>query len=183
MQIASASLAVETTAHNFNTPEYYPKTWFSAPVDVKPRTIVGQYWAARALVAETVLSTRVQHQKEVAEVRLGEEEKRTKEITALIQANELRQSRLEKFVAALVACLMVLFLVVLYMWMHDSPKTKAASHFTIPILSPFSSVVEHETGIISATSVTIFIVVMGILSYAIFRHWFSRRTVSTKARW
>jgi hypothetical protein len=87
--------------------------------------------------------------------------------------------------------------------MHESPKTKAASHFTIPILSPFTSVVsvvfvaryevelmifqitkvEHETGIISATSVTILIVVMGILSYAIFRHWFSRRMVSTKAPW
>jgi hypothetical protein len=77
MQIASASLAVETTAHNFNTPEYYSKTWFSAPVAAKPRTIVQQYWAARALVAETVLSTHVQHQKEVAEMRLGEEEKRT----------------------------------------------------------------------------------------------------------
>jgi len=161
MQIANASLAVA----------------------VKPRAIVEQYWAARALVVETVLSTRVQHHKEVAEVRLGEEEKRTKEITALIRANELRQNRLEKFVAALVACLMILFLVVLYIWMHDSPKTKAASHFTIPILSPFTSVVEHETGIISATSVTIFIVVMGILSYAIFRHWFSRRTVTTKVGW
>jgi hypothetical protein len=77
MQIASASLAVETTPHDFNTPAYYPKSWFSAPVAVKPRTIAEQYWAARALVSETVLSTRVQHQKEVAEMRLGEEEKRT----------------------------------------------------------------------------------------------------------
>jgi len=77
MQIASASIAVQTKAHSFNTAEDPRTTWFSAPAAAKPRTIVEQYWAARALVAETVLSTRVQHQKEVAEVRLGEEEKRT----------------------------------------------------------------------------------------------------------
>ncbi|OAX37137.1 hypothetical protein K503DRAFT_771802 [Rhizopogon vinicolor AM-OR11-026] len=178
MQIASASLAVETTAHNFNTSEYLQTTWFSAPAAAKPRTIIEQYWAARALVAETVLSTRVQHQKEVAEVRLGEEEKRTKEIAALVRANEQRQGRLEKFVAVLVACLVVLFFVVLRILLYDSQKTKGASHFTIPILSPFTSVVEHETGIISTKSVTIFIVVLGILSYATFRHWFSRRAAA-----
>jgi tryptophan-rich sensory protein len=78
-----------------------------------------------------------------------------------VWANEQRQSRLEKFVVrcitlfqvlvfrlqlkpyqlALVACLVVLFFVVLYVLLHDSPKSQAASHFTIPILSPFTSVV------------------------------------------
>lgn len=76
MQIASASLSVETMTHNFNTSEYPKTIWSSALAAVRPRTSVEQYWAARALVAETVLSTRVQHQKEVAEVRLGEEERR-----------------------------------------------------------------------------------------------------------
>jgi len=80
MQIASASLAVQTTAQQVNTLDYPRTTWFSGLATVKrlkPRTSIEQYWAARALVAETVLSTRVQHQKEVAEVRLGEEERRT----------------------------------------------------------------------------------------------------------
>lgn len=76
MQIASASLAVESTPTPNNTLEYSKATWYSAPATVKPRTFVEQYWAARALVAETVLTTRVQHQREMAEVRLGEEEER-----------------------------------------------------------------------------------------------------------
>ncbi|KAG1737546.1 uncharacterized protein EDB91DRAFT_482713 [Suillus paluster] len=175
MQIASASLAVERTSAHNGTLEYAKTTWLSAPAAAKPRTHVEQYWAARALVAETVLTTRVQHQKEMAEVRLGEEEKRTNQIAALVRANEQRQSRLEKFVVVLVACFMLLFLVLLYMLvLHDSPKSKGASHFTIPILSPFTSVVEHEIGAISARSVSVFIVVLGVLSYAIFRHWFSK---------
>ncbi|KAG2754375.1 hypothetical protein P692DRAFT_20827885 [Suillus brevipes Sb2] len=175
MQIASASLAVESTPTPNNTLEYSKATWYSAPATVKPRTFVEQYWAARALVAETVLTTRVQHQREMAEVRLGEEEKRTNQIAALVRASEQRQSRLEKFVVALVACFMLLFLALIYILLRDSPKSKSASHFTIPILSPFTSVVEHETGIISARLVSIFIVCLGILSYAIFRHWLSKK--------
>ncbi|KAG1769836.1 hypothetical protein EDD22DRAFT_868151 [Suillus occidentalis] len=175
MQIASASLAVERTSTSKNTLEYSKATWYSAPATAKPRTFVEQYWAARALVAETVLTTRVQHQKEMAEVRLGEEEKRTNQIAALVRASEQRQSRLEKFVAALVACLMLLFLALIYILLRNSPKSKSASHFTIPILSPFTSVVEHETGIMSARLVSIFIIGLGILSYAIFRHWLSKK--------
>jgi hypothetical protein len=71
---------VESTSTPNNTLEYSKATWYSAPATVKPRTFVEQYWAARALVAETVLTTRVQHQREMAEVRLGEEEKRTASI-------------------------------------------------------------------------------------------------------
>lgn len=80
MQIASASLAVERTSTSNNTLEYSKATWYSAPATARPHTFVEHYWAARALVAETVLTTRVQHQKEMAEVRLGEEEKRTASI-------------------------------------------------------------------------------------------------------
>lgn len=165
MQIASASLAVERTSTSNNTLEYPKASWYSAPAAAKPRTLVEQYGAARALVAETVLTTRVQQ-----EMRLGKEEKQTDQFAALLRASEQRQSRLEMFVAALVACFMLLFLALIFILLRDSPKSKGASHFTIPILSPFTSVVEHETGIISARFVSIFIIVLGILSYAIFRH-------------
>ncbi|KAG1900123.1 uncharacterized protein F5891DRAFT_1034357 [Suillus fuscotomentosus] len=174
MQIASASLAVERISTAKNTLEYPKTTWYSAPAAAKPRTSV----------AETVLTTRVQYQKEMTDVRLGKEEKQT--LAALMRASEERQSRLEKFVVALLACFTLLFLALIYILLRDSPKSKGASHFTIPILSPFTSVVsfvncrcevgiisngtitrfEHETGIISARSVSFFILVVGILSYA-----------------
>lgn len=45
--------------------------------DAQPRTSVEQYWAARALKAETSLSTRDTHQLEVQHVRDSEETKRS----------------------------------------------------------------------------------------------------------
>lgn len=47
------------------------------PRGMVPRTPVAQFWAFRAIAAETVLSERVQHQNELMQVRLAEEEKRT----------------------------------------------------------------------------------------------------------
>ena len=46
------------------------------PRDVQPRTSAEQYWAARALKAETVLSTKDSHQLEVQHLRNSEETKK-----------------------------------------------------------------------------------------------------------
>jgi hypothetical protein len=92
-------------------------TWFSAPLSAAPRTKVEQYWAARALVAETLLSARVQHQGELTGMRLAEEEKRAvssastdealnvadhhkTDIAALVHANDQRQNKLERFLVS-----------------------------------------------------------------------------------
>ncbi|KAF8557500.1 hypothetical protein OG21DRAFT_1505227 [Imleria badia] len=48
------------------------------------------------------------------------------------------------------------------------------SHFTIPILSPFTSVVEHETGVFGTKAVTIFVLVIGIAVYAAVKHRLSQ---------
>jgi len=45
--------------------------------DVRPRTSIEQYWAARALKAETSLSARDTHQLEVQHLRDSEETKRS----------------------------------------------------------------------------------------------------------
>ena len=45
--------------------------------DVQPRTSVEQYWAARALKAETSLSARDTHQLEIQHLRDSEETKRS----------------------------------------------------------------------------------------------------------
>jgi hypothetical protein len=49
----------------------------TVPTGMVPRSTAAQYWAFRAIAAETVLSQRVQHQNELMQVRLAEEEKRT----------------------------------------------------------------------------------------------------------
>jgi hypothetical protein len=91
----------------------------------------------------------------------------------------------------------LLFLVLLIAYLlaqsyhRDSKRTSRwslPSHFTIPILSPFTSVVrqdnlrlienplmflqvEHETSVIGTWTIAVFLVVFAFLGYAIFRHW------------
>ena len=48
----------------------------SFPASVKPTTPAEQYWAARALTAETLLSARLAHQGELLALSAAEEEKR-----------------------------------------------------------------------------------------------------------
>ena len=53
------------------------KAKLSLPPSVKPTTTAEQYWAARALTAETLLSARLAHQGELVALSAAEEEKRT----------------------------------------------------------------------------------------------------------
>ncbi|KAF9224842.1 hypothetical protein BS17DRAFT_53129 [Gyrodon lividus] len=158
-------------------------TWFSAPLAAAPRTTVEQYWVVRALVAETLLSARVQHQGELSGMRLAEEEKRARDIATLVHANDRRQNRLEIFVvscrcAIIIACLVVLLGSVVYTVMvapgHTTKHKSSPSHFTIPILSPFTSVVEHETGVFGTKTVIIFVLVIGVVLYATLRRQLAR---------
>lgn len=149
-------------------------SWSFVPRGMIPRTPVAQYWAFRAVAAETVLSERVQHQNELIQVRLTEEEKRTKEIAAIVRVNEARQSKLEKFMIILIAFLGYM------LWRNPSPDTydpsgkkRPLTHFTIPILSPFTSVVENETGVFGTKSVVIFVLALAVLVFFAFRHWFT----------
>lgn len=170
LQFAVASLDTGTGRVETNG-----AVWSST--STRPQTHVEQYWAARALTAETVLSAHTSHQRELSEVKHREEARRQREIEAVVHVNEIRQHKLEKFVAALVAVLVGLFCFVTYMMyasMKVSTSRNKGMHFTIPILSPFTSVVEHETGVIGTRAVTIFILVLGIVAYASIRRWMRR---------
>jgi len=146
--------------------------WFSAPAAAVPHTKVEQYWATRAFVAETLLSVRDRHQDELAEIRRTEGEKRERELSVILHANDKRQGRMERM---MVVCLVVLLGFMAWLVTVIAPGRDAKSkpsHFTIPILSPFASVVEHETGVLGTKVVAIFGLVIGIAVYmAVRRRW------------
>jgi hypothetical protein len=98
----------------------------------------------------------------------------------------------------LAGVILVLILVIIYLATHLTRHASKAqrhwlslpSHFTIPILSPFTSVVslrvynlvvmmlspsqvEQETSVFSTRVIGIITVVLGVLAYFIFRHWFN----------
>lgn len=127
------------------------------------------------MATETVFSQYARHQRELTQVRLAEEERRTKEIAALVHANEKRQHNLERFMMAL-----VMFLA--YMLWRDSvtsslssERRRSATHFTIPILSPFTSVVEHETGVLGTKAIVVLVLALFLVIWFAFRRWFASR--------
>lgn len=151
---------------------------FQVPRGMEPRTAVAQYWALRTMVTETVFFQYVRHQNELTQVRLAEEERRTKEITTLVHANEKRQHNLERLMMALVIFLAYMF------WSTSTPnspseKRRSATHFTIPILSPFTSVVENETGVLGTKTVVVFVLALVLVAFFTLRRWFAPRTGGT----
>ncbi|KAF8178110.1 hypothetical protein K438DRAFT_1978075 [Mycena galopus ATCC 62051] len=145
------------------------------PLPLQPRTSAEQYWAARALTAETLLSARLEHHRELRSLSYVEETKRAVERAA----HDARHAKLEKLILALLAMLLLLVLALLHLTHKSasastSPHHKPA-HFTIPILSPFTSVVEHETSVIGSKTLAVFALVFAGLAYFVFRHWMARR--------
>lgn len=135
-----------------------------------------QYWAARALTAETLLSARLAHQSEMAQAIETAEEKRAREVYAIQQYHDERHTRLERLIVLLLTCLITFAAVVLYLLARSQNHTHSTrwsmpSHFTIPILSPFASVVEHETSVVNVKLLTICVICFSVLTYAAFRYW------------
>ncbi|EKM57366.1 uncharacterized protein PHACADRAFT_255085 [Phanerochaete carnosa HHB-10118-sp] len=147
------------------------------PKIVKPVTPAEQYWAARALTAEAILSVKTQHHEEIKMLAVVEETKRTQEVAQVNQMHESRQRRLEAIAIALLTALVGLVAFLLYTpQANRSPARQSRSvHFTIPILSPFASVVEHESSVIGTKILTVIILASAVLAYGCFRFWMAHR--------
>ncbi|KAI0088384.1 hypothetical protein BDY19DRAFT_994285 [Irpex rosettiformis] len=144
-----------------------------------PKTGKEQYWAERALTAETLLSAKVIHHKELKSVTSEADTKRAQEINLLRKAHEARESRLETVVIILLVLLLSIAAMFAYS-LHTTAKVERSRkssnmHFTIPILSPFASVVEHETSVIGPKSLMAFAAISAICLYGCFRYWLTHR--------
>ncbi|KAA1471982.1 hypothetical protein DENSPDRAFT_149697 [Dentipellis sp. KUC8613] len=136
----------------------------------RPVSQAEQYWAARALRAEVLLSARVDHHQELKNVMRSEEMKRERQISELQRAHDGRQQKMEYIIIIAVFCITVLASALIYLlssWSREKPTAKwgLASHFTIPILSPFTSVVEHETSVIGTKTIVLSIIVFAGFTY------------------
>nr|GAT58087.1 predicted protein [Mycena chlorophos] len=110
------------------------KSFATANEAVHPRTRVEQYWAARAFAAETTLLGY-----EHGELRRAKDQAR----------HDARHAKLERLVLILLVLVATLVLGLLALTFSHSrspshhAKSPPAKHFTIPILSPFTSVVDR----------------------------------------
>ncbi|KAJ7216453.1 hypothetical protein GGX14DRAFT_604793 [Mycena pura] len=175
-----------------------PVAYNATPPPPLPRTSTEQYWAARALSAETLLTAQIGHRRELRSLSRAEEAKRAvrnfpSHPTQALEADVVRQrdlatqdarhAKLDRLVLVLLAMLAFLVLALSSLTHRagataahtHARKTAGFAHFTIPILSPFTSVVEHETSVVGSKMLAFFALVCAGLAYFTFRHWFARR--------
>ncbi|KAH9054236.1 hypothetical protein EDB87DRAFT_1647711 [Lactarius vividus] len=147
-----------------------------------PDSSAARYWAARAVTAEVLLTERSKHAHELRGVIHKEDAKRREEIAVLHGAHEARQRKMEWIVIGCIAVLAVDVLCLLVTHSsRASPPTPTTSHFTIPVLSPFTSVVEHETSAWGARIIIPGLMIAATLAWGIFRHWISHKSLSRMA--
>ncbi|KAF9553309.1 hypothetical protein CPC08DRAFT_645800 [Agrocybe pediades] len=158
-------------------------------MQMQPLTAKEQYWATRALRAEALLTAQEHHKKEVKNLEHVQEMRLQRELAMISKEYKEKQTMLEKLLAVLAAVVAILILVIIYLTIHYARHSTqiqhkqqerwwaaiGASHFTIPILSPFTSVVEHDTSAIGSKVIATIATVTACLVYFIFRHWLSSK--------
>ncbi|KAL5514603.1 hypothetical protein ACEPAG_1919 [Sanghuangporus baumii] len=144
-----------------------------------PRTEGERYWAFRAIVAEVKLAEQMGVRADELE-RLKEELKRQSKFGTSHSYYEERERRLERLALGLISTIVLITLILLFRH-HNSSDDRSSKnrafrpHLTIPILSPFTSIVEHEDSKFSFRTTAVFLIVLGCVAYAMFRHWLRKR--------
>ncbi|KAF9480358.1 hypothetical protein BDN70DRAFT_931823 [Pholiota conissans] len=155
------------------------------PPQPRPMTATEQYWATRALRAEALLEAQHEHKKEVQTMGEAHDIKRERELAALAKEYKEKHAYLEKLLIFLLSLIALLVLLVIYLATHYTRHSLlmqsklqvrwwsaiGASHFTIPILSPFTSVIEQETSVIGTRLIATVSAILACVSYFAFRHW------------
>jgi len=144
--LESRTMALARTEYEQDNSIVYPATETALP-----HTVSELHWAVRAMTAEVKLSERERHHKEITSI-------------------------LERIIYALLASVVG----ALAIWSfagfggqeNTPPQTKGVwrPHFTIPILSPFTSIVEHEMSKVGFRTTAVFLFITGIVVYALVRH-------------
>jgi len=131
---------------------------------ITPSTRSEMYWAGRALVAEMQVSERDRAQVQLEHAQRNHEE---------------RVSRLERFVIALTTMLAFIIIVLLFRNSASAGQTARGSafrpHLTIPLLSPFTTIVEHEMSNTSFRTTALLIIVGAFVVYQLVCRWLDKK--------
>ncbi|TCD63456.1 hypothetical protein EIP91_005397 [Steccherinum ochraceum] len=105
------------------------------------------------------------------------ESKHSQEMAELNRQHEVRHTKLERLALLLMTWLLAMVAVLIYLLVRGHPPHLPTSrwntplHFTIPVLSPFTSVTEHEESVLSTRTMVIMILAGTCLAYACFTYW------------
>ncbi|KAJ3887935.1 hypothetical protein GG344DRAFT_80251 [Lentinula edodes] len=183
MQIALASATSSSVSYLSSTPAPTPapsldlntSTKTSSNLCPHPKSV--HYWAARALTAETLLAAGIEHPENLQNATVSQELKKATEIAQLTKLYDERLAKLEKLLVTLLGVLFTITFITFFSQLtlihggrKDTSTRSQWAHFTIPILSPFASVVEHEVSVVGSKTIIGLGLVISGLAYLLLRH-------------
>ncbi|KAL1948256.1 hypothetical protein VTO73DRAFT_12331 [Trametes versicolor] len=143
---------------------------YSAWAVTHPVSAVEHHWAMRATRAEALLDAHAVHRHEISSL----EERRSRELAELNRRHLQVYARQQMMVWSLLGTALAAISALLYFLYQRAVPAGADSrllgplHFTIPILSPFASVIEHETSFVNVQLVAVLL--LAAASFALL--WF-----------
>ncbi|KAI8996652.1 hypothetical protein BD414DRAFT_434692 [Trametes punicea] len=142
---------------------------------IEPVTVTEHHLAVRASRAEALLEAHTTHRKEIRTIATSLEERRSRDL-AEVNARFSEQFAKHEFmmwvILGLVAFVAMMLLVML--WRQCRPGNTPSHHvrpvhFTIPVLSPFTSVIENETSVVNVQLVALLLLSAGVFAFLWFR--------------
>ncbi|TBU26313.1 hypothetical protein BD311DRAFT_762984 [Dichomitus squalens] len=140
-----------------------------------PVSAIEQYWAMRAERAEALLNAHERYKRELDDVSVSHEQRRSRELAELNARYARECAHVTRMVWICLGALTITVCVLFYVVFRYAPRVpsdpsrSSAVHYTIPILSPFSSVIEHETSAVNVPLVAVLLIIMGLFGFLWFR--------------
>ncbi|KAI0672080.1 hypothetical protein C8Q78DRAFT_1025124 [Trametes maxima] len=133
-------------------------------------TAIEHYWALRAMHAEVLLTAHTAHRQELSVL----EDRRTRDLTELNAKYLQEYAKHARMVwISMGSVLALLFALLSFVYRQCVPAASSRwpgpLHFTIPILSPFASVIEHETSVVNVQLVALLLLGVGGFAFLWFR--------------
>ncbi|KAI0356833.1 hypothetical protein OH77DRAFT_173781 [Trametes cingulata] len=139
-----------------------------APVDAVARSVtaIEHHWAIRAARAEALLDAHERHKRELSTLSETLEERRARDLAAVGAKYEKEFARHRQMWIVLGAAASMVAMLLFVLLRHTAPAGSSSRwlgplHFTIPILSLFASVIEHETSAVNVRLVALLLLAGG----------------------
>ncbi|KAI0649694.1 hypothetical protein C8Q79DRAFT_1006042 [Trametes meyenii] len=133
-------------------------------------TAIEHHWALRATRAEALLTAHTAHRREISIL----EDRRTRDL-AKLNAEYLQEYTKHARIVWISMGSLLAFVFALFSFLYrqcvpaTSSRWPGPLHFTIPILSPFASVIEHETSVVNIQLVALLLLGAGGFAFLWFR--------------
>ncbi|KAJ8474817.1 hypothetical protein ONZ51_g6957 [Trametes cubensis] len=149
----------------------------TSPANVITRSVTAMehHWAMRATRAEAMYAAQTDRQREISTLSASMEERRARDMAELNARFSDQFAKHQQMMWMILGTMISVVATLMYLLVRTCAPAASSSrwlpplHFTIPVLSPFASVVEHETSAVNVPLVALLLLGAGSFAFLWFR--------------